>query len=115
MVVQETVRISFREDEEGRSVLRLGPAHNMDIGIYKVVARNKGGQTVARFRVVLAGVPDSPDSPDVADVSDDEVFLRWKQPKDDGNTAVLCYALQYKEVGKCRGGGGLARCSAACQ
>ncbi|KAE8753087.1 hypothetical protein FOCC_FOCC000010 [Frankliniella occidentalis] len=98
MVVQETVRISFKEDGEGRSILRLGPAHNMDIGIYKVVARNKGGQTVARFRVVLAGVPSSPDSPDVADVSDDEVFLRWKQPKDDGNTAVICYSLQYKEV-----------------
>lgn len=99
MVIQETVRISFKEDSEGRSILRLGPAHNMDIGIYKVVARNKGGQTVARFRVVLAGPPGSPDSPDVADVSDDEVFLRWKQPKDDGHTAVLCYALQYKEAG----------------
>jgi len=50
--------------------------------------------------VVLAGVPTAPDSPEIADVSDNEVFLRWKQPKDDGNTSVLCYGLQYKEVGK---------------
>lgn len=32
-----------------------------------------------------------------SDVSDTEVLLRWKQPKYDGNSPVLCYNLQYKE------------------
>jgi Fibronectin type III domain. len=49
--------------------------------------------------VVLASVPSAPDSPEAAEISDTEVLLRWKQPKDDGNSAVLCYNLQYKEAG----------------
>ena len=32
----------------------------------------------------------------VAGISDTEVLLRWKPPKDDGNSEVLCYNLQYK-------------------
>lgn len=51
------------------------------------------------MRVVLAGPPVAPDSPEVADKSDTEIFLKWKQPKDDGNSTVLCYSLQYKEAG----------------
>jgi len=50
MVIQETARVTFTEDAEGRSIMSLKPALNFDVGIYKVVARNKGGQTVARFR-----------------------------------------------------------------
>lgn len=41
--------------------------------------------------------PDAPDSPTAAEISDSEVLLRWKQPKYDGNSPVLCYSLQYKE------------------
>lgn len=41
------------------------------------------------FRVIL--------SFQVSDVSDTEVLLRWKQPKYDGNSPILCYNLQYKE------------------
>lgn len=48
----------------------------------------------------MASVPSSPDSPEASEVSDTEVLLRWKQPKDDGNSPVLCYNLQYKEAGK---------------
>lgn len=29
-------------------------------------------------------------------MSDTEVLLRWKPPKDDGNSEILCYNLQYK-------------------
>ncbi|XP_035445081.2 obscurin isoform X2 [Spodoptera frugiperda] len=96
MVIAEGQRIKIIEDDEGRSTLRFEPAKHHDIGFYKVVARNKVGQTVARTRIVEATTPDAPDSPTAADVSDCEVLLRWKQPKYDGNSPVICYSLQYK-------------------
>lgn len=65
MVVQESNRVKITEDNEGRSILSFDPAREYDIGIYKVVARNKVGQTVARTRVLLATVPSAPDSPQV--------------------------------------------------
>lgn len=66
------------------------------MGMYKVVARNKIGQTIARMRILMGLVPDEPDSPEASQISDIEVFLTWKQPKFDGNSPVLCYSLQYK-------------------
>ncbi|XP_075215544.1 obscurin isoform X3 [Lycorma delicatula] len=98
LVIGESNRIKIIEDESGRSVLRLQPALSIDAGIYKVVARNKVGQTVARTRLVMATVPGAPDSPDVSEISDTEVLLRWKLPRDDGNSPILCYNLQYKEA-----------------
>lgn len=98
MVLQETKRIKIITDEDGRSIVCFQPASYYDVGIYKAVARNKIGQTVARARVVLAALPDAPDSPDIAKVSDTEILLRWKQPRDDGHSAVLCYSLQYKKA-----------------
>ncbi|XP_033229348.1 obscurin isoform X3 [Belonocnema kinseyi] len=97
MVVQESNRVKITEDNEGRSILSFDPAKEYDVGIYKVVARNKVGQTVARTRVLVATVPSAPDSPQESDVSDTEILIRWKQPKYDGNSPVLCYNLQYKE------------------
>ncbi|XP_049875609.1 obscurin isoform X2 [Pectinophora gossypiella] len=97
MVIAEGQRIKIIEDDEGRSTLKFESAMHHDIGFYKVVARNKVGQTVARTRVVEATNPDAPDSPTAAEVSDTEVLLRWKQPKYDGNSPVICYSLQYKE------------------
>ncbi|XP_026827528.1 obscurin isoform X4 [Ooceraea biroi] len=97
MVIQENNRIKVTEDDEGRSILSFNPTKEHDIGIYKVVARNPIGQTIVRTRVLLAIVPSGPDSPEASDVSDTEVLLRWKQPKYDGNSPVLCYNLQYKE------------------
>lgn len=87
------------EDSEGRSFLKFVSALHVDVGIYKAVARNRVGQTVARARVVVAAAPGSPDSPEAAEVSDKEILLRWKQPKDDGHSPVLCYSLQYKQAG----------------
>lgn len=98
MVIQESKRIKFLSDSQGRSILRLEPAIEFDIGIYKAVARNKIGQTVSRSRVVLAVIPDAPDAPEAVAVSDSEILMRWKQPRDDGNCSVLCYCLQYKEL-----------------
>lgn len=98
MVLQETKRIKITTDEDGRSIVKFEPATHYDAGIYKAVARNKIGQTVARARVVHAELPDAPDSPEVAKVSDSEALLRWKQPRDDGHSAVLCYKLQFKKA-----------------
>uniref|UniRef100_A0A1B0DPE4 Uncharacterized protein n=1 Tax=Phlebotomus papatasi TaxID=29031 RepID=A0A1B0DPE4_PHLPP len=96
MVLTESRRVKIVTDEAGRSILKLQPAVHYDEGIYKAVARNKLGQTVARTRVVVATLPDAPDSPEAVNISDTEVLLRWKQPRDDGNSSVLCYMLQYK-------------------
>lgn len=95
MVIAEGQRVKIIE-EDGRSTLKFEPAMHHDIGFYKVVARNKVGQTVARTRIVEATTPDAPDSPTAAEISDTEVLLRWKQPKYDGNSPVVCYSLQYK-------------------
>ncbi|XP_072157516.1 protein Obscurin isoform X4 [Bemisia tabaci] len=97
LVLTEGKRVKFLRDDEGRSVLRLNPALEYDVGTFKCVARNKCGQTVARMRLVAGGPPDAPDSPIAVETSDTEVLLRWKQPKEDGHAEVLCYRLQYKE------------------
>lgn len=98
MVLTENKRIKIVNDEDGRSILKFDPASLYDVGIYKAVARNKVGQTVARCRVVLANLPNAPESPEVSSVGSTEVLLRWKQPRCDGNSAVLCYSLQYKQT-----------------
>lgn len=98
MVIQESRRIQFHSDSQGRSILRFDPAIEFDIGIYKAVARNKIGQTSTLSRVVYAVIPDAPDAPEAVAVSDTEVLLRWKQPRDDGNCPVICYCLQYKQL-----------------
>lgn len=95
-IVAESHRIKIFTDADGRSHFKLSPALNFDQGAYKVVARNKIGQTIARTRIVLGLVPDEPDSPEAQQVSDTEILLIWKQPKFDGNASVICYSLEYK-------------------
>lgn len=58
-VIQETKRITYAYDLEGRSILQFTPASMSDTGIYKVVARNRTGQTVAKVRVLIATKPDA--------------------------------------------------------
>ncbi|XP_076638516.1 obscurin isoform X8 [Colletes latitarsis] len=97
IMIQETNRIKVTEDKDGRSILSFNPTKEHDVGSYKVVARNPLGQTVVRCRLVEAVVPSGPDSPEASDLSDNEILLRWKQPKYDGNSPVLCYNLQIRE------------------
>ncbi|OAD62661.1 Muscle M-line assembly protein unc-89 [Eufriesea mexicana] len=97
LMIQETNRIKITEDKDGRSILSFNPTKEHDVGSYKMVARNSLGQTVVRTRLVEAVVPSGPDSPEPSEVSDTEILIRWKQPKYDGNSPVLCYNLQYKE------------------
>ncbi|XP_028138821.2 obscurin isoform X8 [Diabrotica virgifera virgifera] len=95
-IVAESHRIKIFTDADGRSHFKLTPALNFDQGLYKVVARNKIGQVVSRTRIVLGLVPDEPDSPEAQQMSDTEILLTWKQPRFDGNAAVICYSLEYK-------------------
>ncbi|XP_044269472.1 obscurin isoform X2 [Tribolium madens] len=95
-IVAESHRIKIDIDEFGRSHLKFSPALSFDQGMYKVVARNKIGQTVARARIVFGSTPEEPDSPETPQTSDTEIFLTWKQPRFDGNSPVLCYSLEYK-------------------
>lgn len=81
---------------DGRSVIKFRPALAFDQGMYKVVARNKVGQTIARTRIVMGYPPDEPDSPEAIQISDTEILLAWKQPKSDGNSPIICYRLEYK-------------------
>ncbi|XP_060519331.1 obscurin isoform X9 [Cylas formicarius] len=97
-IVAESHRIKIFTDAEGRSHYRLTPALAFDQGMYKIVARNKVGQTIARTRIVLGLIPDEPDSPEIDGVSDTEILLTWKQPKFDGNAPVICYKLEYKRA-----------------
>ncbi|XP_078034638.1 obscurin isoform X5 [Augochlora pura] len=97
IMIQETSRIKVTEDKDGRSILSFNSTKEHDVGSYKVVARNTLGQTVVRCRLVEAAVPSCPDSPEVSDLSDTEILLRWKQPKYDGNSPVLCYNLQIRD------------------
>ena len=60
------------------------------------MARNKVGQTIAKARLVLGDIPSAPDSPEATEISDTEILLRWKVPRTDGNSPVLCYSLQQK-------------------
>uniref|UniRef100_A0A182J430 Muscle M-line assembly protein unc-89 n=1 Tax=Anopheles atroparvus TaxID=41427 RepID=A0A182J430_ANOAO len=100
MVITDTNRIKVLDDVDGRSVIQFHPASHNDVGVYKAVASNRVAKTVARCRVVIAVIPDAPDSPDAVAVSDTEVLLRWKQPRSDGHSPVICYSLEQKEHGK---------------
>ncbi|XP_025192239.1 obscurin isoform X4 [Melanaphis sacchari] len=97
IVLTESHRIKMLEDNDGRSILRLDPATELDLGIYKVVARNKFGQTTARARLVLAHEPGPMEAPIVKEYSDTEILLQWDHPKNDGNAPILCYQLEVRE------------------
>lgn len=83
-------------DKDGRTILQFNQTTIEDVGIYKAVARNVINQTTARCRVVVATKPNPPDVINVVAYSDTEILLRWKQPRYDGNSPVLCYSLQYR-------------------
>lgn len=51
---------------------------------------------MAKARLVVGDIPSAPDSPEATDISDTEILLRWKVPRQDGNSTVLCYSLQQK-------------------
>jgi hypothetical protein len=99
MVLISGKRVFIEEDTDGRSFLRFRPANKEDTGVYKVVARNKFGQTVCRGRLLIAHRPGVLESPTAGEVSDTEIVLKWDLPTDDGNSPIICYGLEYREAG----------------
>lgn len=95
-IMAESHRIKIITNLDGRSVIKFRPALAFDQGMYKVVARNKVGQTIARTRIVMGFTPDEPDSPEAIQTSDTEMLLSWKPPRSDGNSPIICYRLEYK-------------------
>lgn len=95
-IIAESHRIKIITNADGRSVIKFRPALAFDQGMYKVVARNKVGQTISRTRIVMGFTPDEPDSPEAIQISDTEILLSWRQPKFDGNSPIICYRLEYK-------------------
>ncbi|CAG0925182.1 unnamed protein product, partial [Notodromas monacha] len=87
------------EDDHGRSFLRFRPANKEDTGVYKVVARNKHGQTVCKGRLLVAHRPGVMEGPLPGEISDTEIVLKWDLPLDDGNSPIICYGLQYRQAG----------------
>lgn len=98
-MLPESSRIKMFSDEKKRFYLKFEPALKNDAGVYKVVAKNKIGQTIARMRAVFSSVPLSPNPPEVGEVSDTEVLIKWKPESDDVYIPIICYSLQYKKSG----------------
>lgn len=51
-------------NEEGRSTLRIKEIGETDLTLYKIVARNKSGQMISRFRLRLSDEPQEPTVPE---------------------------------------------------
>ncbi|CAG0918788.1 unnamed protein product [Notodromas monacha] len=98
MMILSGKRISIQEDDHGRSFLRFRPANKEDTGVYKVVARNKHGQTVCKGRLLVAHRPGVMEGPLPGEISDTEIVLKWDLPLDDGNSPIICYGLQYRQA-----------------
>ncbi|XP_054168063.1 obscurin-like [Oppia nitens] len=97
-ILIESSRIEVKRTEDGRCELRIKPARAYDIGQYKCVARNEAGAVVCRARLKLGDSPGVPDPPEIKSGSNKEIYLCWSSPKQDGNSHILCYRLEYKKV-----------------
>lgn len=86
-------------DQNNRFYLKFEPALSTDVGTYKIVARNKIGQAIARAKIVVATIPLPPNPPEIMNVSDTEILLGWMQECDDPFAPILCFSLQYKLSG----------------
>lgn len=42
--------------------------------------------------------PSKPGSPEPVEITDDSITLFWKKPDDDGNSEIIEYILEYKEI-----------------
>lgn len=101
LIFMDDSRLEIKNDKEtGRTTLVLDPAMPSDVGLYKIVARNPLGQSVASVRVVLGDIPDSPASPNVEAMTDTDILLSWKTPTRLNHSPVICYKVQMGYIGK---------------
>ena len=94
----KTSRISIINDGN-RSFLNISSCEEMDLGLYKVVARNVIGQALHKFRLVRGEIPGMCDPPEIEQVSGVQVLMKWWPPIDDGGAPIECYHLQKRQEG----------------
>ena len=99
MILGESSRITIKE-EGNRSTLSIEKCKEMDLGLYKVVARNITGQAYHKFRLVRGEIPGMCDPPELEQKSGVQILLKWRTPIDDGGAPIECYHLQKKIQGK---------------
>lgn len=50
------------------------------------------------LRIFFPEPPSKPGSPEPVEVTDDSITLFWKAPDDNGNSDIIEYILEYKEI-----------------
>ena len=97
-IIAETSRISITA-HDGKSQLKITDCKEVDLGMYKVVARNGLGQVEHRFRIVRAEIPGVCEPPELIEASGYHMLLKWRPPVDDGGAPILCYHLKVRGKG----------------
>ncbi|KAK7082959.1 hypothetical protein SK128_020953, partial [Halocaridina rubra] len=97
LILQENERCII-SSVPGQSTLTIEECREVDVGQYKVVARNTYGQVTHRLRLVSGHIPGPCDCPEVPNVSDTEALVRWKPPIVDGGYNIQIYHLQKKTM-----------------
>lgn len=95
-VLVESQRIEITKTAEGRCGLRLKPTRAYDVGCFKCVARNDHGAVVCRAKLKLGTTPGRPEPPVAPDTSDSQAYLTWSPPRQDGNSPIMCYSIEYQ-------------------
>lgn len=100
MILGVTTRCTISNKEDGRSTLTIERPNEFDTGLYKVIARNPSGQSSHKFRVTSGDIPGPCEPPEVNEVSTTECLVRWRPPRDTGNSPIIHYHLQIKPAGE---------------
>jgi len=100
MILGVTTRCTISTKEDGRSTLTIERPNDFDTGLYKVIARNPSGQSSHKFRVMSGDIPGPCEPPEVNQVSATECLVRWRPPRDGGNSPIVHYHLQIKPAGE---------------
>jgi len=100
MILGVTERCTISNKEDGRSTLSIERPNDFDTGLYKVIARNPSGQSSHKFRVMQGEIPGPCEIPEVSQVSATECLVRWRPPRDTGNSPITYYNLLIKPAGE---------------
>ncbi|UYV74146.1 SPEG [Cordylochernes scorpioides] len=97
-ILVESSRVEMTRLPSGQAQLRLKPGKAYDVGMYKCVARNQHGVALCRARLKIGDNPGKPEPPKVAQCSATAVEVTWFPPKNEGNSIILSYLLEYREA-----------------
>ncbi|XP_022091183.1 twitchin-like isoform X3 [Acanthaster planci] len=69
-----------------------------DTDDYTVSVTNKHGTESAKFKITVIDKPQGPENVKISGYNEHSVSLTWKPPKDNGNSEITHYVVEYKEV-----------------